>query len=87
MGIEELVDYCGREDLGALVKDPETGRLINPRISCGRCGSNQVCIPYRPWHPPRPDLSLDEEITQNRNELSWLRKERERYGNQLPLRQ
>ena len=87
MGIEELIDYCCREDLGALVKDPETGRLINPRITCGRCGSSSVCIPYRSWTPPRPDQTLDEEITQNRKELLWLRKERNRYGNQLSLRQ
>ena len=87
MGIEELVDYCCREDLGALVKDPDTGRLINPRITCGRCGSRSVCVPYRPWQPPRPDQTLDQEITDNRQEYIWLRKERERYGNQLPLRQ
>ena len=87
MGIEELIDYCYREDLGALVKDPDTGRLINPRITCGRCGSKSVCVPFRKWSPPQPDRSLDEEITQNRQELLWLRKERERYGNQLPLRQ
>ena len=86
MGIEELVDYCCREDLGALVKDASTGRLINPRISCGRCGSKSVCIPYRPWSPPRPDLTLDEELTTNCQEFLWLREERERYGNQLPLR-
>ena len=87
MGIEELVDYCCREDLGALVKDPDTGRLINPRITCGRCGSRSVCVPYRPWQPPRPDQTLDQELTDNRQEYIWLRKERERYGNQLPLRQ
>ena len=87
MGIEELIDYCCREDLGALVKDASTGRLINPRITCGRCGSRSVCVPYRPWQPPRPDQTLEEEITQNRNELLWLRKERVRYGNHLPLRQ
>ena len=87
MGIEELIDYCYREDLGALVKDPDTGRLINPRITCGRCGSSSVCVPYRSWSPPLPDQTLDEEFTDNRHELLWLRKERERYGNQLPLRQ
>ena len=85
MGIEELIDYCCREDLGALVKDPETGHLTNPRITCARCGSNRVCVPFRTWSPPRSDLSLDQEITRNRKELLWLRKERERYGYQLPL--
>ncbi len=85
MGIVELIDYCCREDLAALVKDPSTGRLINPRITCGRCGSSQVCVPYRKWSPPRPDQTLNEEITENRQELLWLRKERERYGNQMPL--
>ena len=87
MGLNELIDYCCREDLGALVKDPSTGRLINPRITCGRCSSNWVCVPYRSWSPPRTDQTLDEEITQNRKELVWLRKERERYGYQMPLRQ
>ena len=87
MGIAELVDYCCREDLGALVKDASTGRLINPRITCGRCGSRSVCVPYRSWSSPRPDQPLDEEISSNRQEYIWLRKERERYGNQLPLRQ
>ncbi len=87
MGIEELVDYCCREDLGALVKDRETGRLINPRITCGRCSSNRVCVPYRSWSPPRPDQSLDQETTNNHQEYLWLRKERERYGNQASMRQ
>lgn len=87
MGVIELVDYCCHEDLGALVKNPETGRLINPRITCGRCGSKSVCVPYRTWSPPRPDQTLEEEITHNHQEFIWLRKERERYGNQLPLRQ
>ena len=85
MGIEEIIDYCCREDLGALVKDPETSRFINPRITCGRCGSKSVCVPFRKWSPPQPDRSLDEEITQNRKELLWLRKEREHHGNQVPL--
>lgn len=85
MGVKELIDYCCREDLGALVKDASTGHLINPRITCGRCSSNRVCVPYRSWSPPRPDQTLEEEITQNRNELLWLRKERERHGNRVPL--
>ena len=87
MGITELIDYCCREDLGALVTDAKTGHLINPRITCARCGSARVCVPYRSWSPPRPDHSLDEEISHNRQEYIWLRKERERYGNHLPLRQ
>ena len=85
MGIEEIIDYCCREDLGALVKDPETSRFINPRITCGRCGSKSVCVPFRKWSPPRPDQTLDEEIANNRQELVWLREERVRHGNNMPL--
>ena len=61
MGIEELIDYCCREDLGALVKDPETGHLTNPRIPGARCSSeigtgSFIPVPSAAWST-RPRFS------------------------------
>ena len=84
MGIADLVDYCVNKDLEALKWDSSSMTYINPHISCGRCRSNRVCVPYRDWSPPRKHQFLDDEIFNNRQEYGWLRKERE-YADSLPV--
>ena len=84
MGLQDLVDYCVKMDLEALNWDSSSKNYINPHISCARCGSKSVCVPYRDWSPPRKNQFLDEEICENRQEYSWLRKER-RYADSLPI--
>ena len=83
MGLQDLVDYSVRLDLEALKWDSSSGGYINPKISCARCGSNRVCVPYRTWSPPRKNQFLEEEIHENRQDYAWLRKER-RYADSLP---
>ena len=84
MGLQDLVDYCVRLDLEALKWDSSSGGYINPQISCARCGSNRVCVPYRTWSPPRKNQFLEEEIHENRQDYAWLRKER-RYADSMPV--
>ena len=84
MGLQDLVDYCVRLDLEALKWDSSSGGYINPQISCARCGSNRVCVPYRDWSPPRKNQFLEEEMHSNRQDYAWLRKER-RYADSLPI--
>ena len=84
MGLQDLVDYCVRLDLEALKWDPSSKNYINRFISCARCGSQRVCVPYRDWSPPRKNQFLDEEIHSNRQDYAWLRKER-RYADSLPV--
>ncbi len=75
-GLVDLVDYCVRQDMEALKRDSSTENYINPYISCAHCGSRRVCVPYRDWSPPRKSQFLEEELHENRQEFSWLRKER-----------
>ena len=84
MGIVDLVDYSVKQDMEALKWDSSSKSYINPNIRCARCGSKRVCVPYRDWSPPRKNQFLDEEICENRQEYSWLRKER-RYADSLPI--
>ena len=84
MGLQDLVGYCVNRDLEALKWDSSSMKYVNPHISCARCGSNRVCIPYRDWSPPKNYQFLEEEIYENRQEFGWLRKERE-YADSLPV--
>ena len=84
MGIEELVEYCTRGSLETLRINPRSGCYENLYISCGRCGSSRVTIPYCPWSPPSPFKTLDEEIQHHTQEYRWLIKERKHHENNLP---
>jgi len=77
LGLLELVEYCERQDKESLRWDAEEGCFVNSHITCGRCGSRKVSIPYRSWSPPRPEMSLEQEIHHNREEFAQLRKERQ----------
>ncbi len=84
MGVIDVVDYCTKVDMEALRWDAERGCYVNAYITCARCRSRRVCIPYQPWSPPKDHVTLDEELLQNRHEFQWLRKEREKHADQLP---
>lgn len=84
MGIEELVSYCVHNDMQTLEILSNAQGVRNRFISCARCGSSSVTIPYCPWSPPNPYDTMEEEITLNRKEYTWLRKERQKHETDLP---
>ena len=84
MGVEELVSYCVHNDMETLEPGGHGEAPRNKYITCARCGSSMVSIPYCPWSPPHPYSTLEEEMTLNRKEYTWLRKERERHETDLP---
>ena len=79
MGVEELVSYCVHNDMETLEPGGHGKAPRNKYITCARCGSSSVTIPYCPWNPPKAYETLEEEITANRQELAWLRKERNKH--------
>ena len=56
----------------------------NNYVTCARCGSRNVVVPYVIWNPPLDNISINDELLENRNEFLNLRKERH-YENRLPL--
>ena len=83
MNVIDVVDYCIKQDMDALRWDAASGCYISAYISCARCGSKRVCVPYQPWSPPKNHVTLEEELKSNRQEFHWLRKER-LYADTLP---
>ena len=56
----------------------------NKFITCARCGSRNVVVPYVKWNLPLDYKSVEDELIENRSEYLHLRKERH-YENRLPL--
>ncbi|GAH86682.1 unnamed protein product [marine sediment metagenome] len=83
MGVIDVVDYCSKEDMDTLRWDAGTCCHVNSYITCARCGSKRVCVPYQAWSPPKDHVTLEEELKSNRHEFQWLRKER-LYADTLP---
>ena len=83
-------DWILRANLDDIVKyilrDPnETVTLDgNKFITCARCGSRNVVVPYVKWNPPLDNISIDQELLENRTEYLHLRKERHR-ENIMPM--
>lgn len=50
----------------------------NKFITCARCGSRSVVVPIVKWNPPLDNISINDELLENRNEFLNLRKERYR---------
>lgn len=84
MGIEEMVSFCVHNGLSSLEIKSHSGGAENRYISCARCGSRAVTIPYCNWSPPKPFENMDEELTANRREFAWLRKERAKHETIVP---
>ena len=85
IGVLDTVDYCCKETMQTLHWNTSMGCYVNAYITCGRCGSERVTVPYYPWSPPKDPISLDEELHHNRHEYQWLRKERENHAGTLPV--
>ena len=83
--LQEIVSLTEKDDQSVLRWNASKGEYENGLITCGRCGGRRVSVPYRSWSPPRKDLILEEELHENRQAYSWLRKERERYGHSMPI--
>lgn len=83
LGVIDIVDYCTKTDMDAMRWDAKKCYYVSTQITCARCGSRRVCIPYRPWSPPTGHVTLDEELTANRHEFQWLRKERAKHADLL----
>ena len=84
IGVEDLVSYCVHNDMETLEISANGGGAQNRYISCARCGSSSVTIPFCHWNPPKAYDTLEEEITANRQEFAWLRKEREKHETDMP---
>ena len=83
LGVIDIVDYCIKQDLDALRWDAEGSCHVSGYITCARCGSKRVCVPYQAWTPPKDHVTLEEELRSNRQEFHRHRKKRE-YADTLP---
>lgn len=87
LGLEELISLIECDEQSLLYWNSTNGWYENSHITCARCGSRRVSVPYRDWSPPREEQSLDQEIISNRHEFQWLREEREKYADTMPVLQ
>ncbi|MFC1583878.1 hypothetical protein ACFL4U_04250 [Candidatus Neomarinimicrobiota bacterium] len=85
LGLNELVSFTEGDDQSVLRRSTANGQYENDTITCARCGSRRVSVPYRRWSPPRKEQFLEEEIISNRQEYAWLRKEHEIHEHSLPV--
>jgi len=76
--LDDIVNYA--------LRDPNetVTNAGNKYLTCSRCGSRKVVVPYVKWNPPLDNLSIDEELLENRTEYLNLRKERH-HENRLSL--
>ena len=68
-----------------LRKDYPNDDFINPYLKCAVCFSGSVCRPLSDWQPRQPVIDLDDEIFNNRHNLTELRKVRKTNENILPV--
>lgn len=71
--LDDMVNYVLKQPNETINSNTE-----NTYITCARCNSRKVTVPYMDWHPPHDPISISEEIIKNRNEYHHLRKERDR---------
>ena len=83
MGVEDMVSYCMHNDIETLEINVNEGGAQNRYITCARCGSSSVTIPFCPWNPPMAYETLEDEVTANRQEFAWLRKERRKHETEM----
>ncbi len=74
--LHDILTYSLKNQEQAIQYNSQDGRYEHAYISCARCCSHQVCLPYSAWHPPTPNRSLAEELNEHRHEYLSLRKER-----------
>ena len=81
--LEDITSYVLKQINEVITFDSAHDHYYNTYVTCARCGSNQVTVPYSEWHPSMQPISLDDELINNRTEYNNLRKER--YENNLPV--
>ena len=75
--LDDIINYV-LKDLNETITDAG-----NKYLTCAKCGSRNVVVPYVKWNPPLEIVSIDAELIENRTEYLNLRKER--YENNLPM--
>ena len=68
--LDDMVNYVPKEPNETVT---DAG---NKYITCARCGSRNVVVPYVKWNPPLDIVSINDELLENRTEYLHLRKER-----------
>lgn len=76
--LDDIVNYVLRDPHETIT---ESG---NKYITCAKCGSRNVAVPYVKWNHPLDIVSIDAELIENRTEYLNLRKERD-HDNIMPL--
>jgi len=81
--LDDLIACVLRADSESLSFNREIMRYENRYITCVWCGSSNVTPPSCEYFPPREQVSIDEELKNNRNEYLRLKKEG-KYASLLP---
>ena len=81
--LDDLIAYVLRADNESLSFNREIMRYENRYITCVWCGSSTVTPPSCEYIPPREQVSIDEELNNNRGEYLRLKKEG-KYASLLP---
>ena len=81
--LDDLITYVLRADSESLSFNREIMRYENRYITCVWCGSSTVTPPSCEYIPPREQVSIDEELNNNRGEYLRLKKEG-KYASLLP---
>jgi hypothetical protein len=79
--LEDIVNYVLKSDTDALKWDPVSKRHLNRYITCARCSSKEVTIPYCKYNYHKHQ-SLEDELKSNQENFKQFR--RERHGDTLP---
>ena len=80
--LNDIVQYVIKQDAGALRMDHDLGEYVNSYLICARCGSKRITKPYSTWR--NHHRSLEDELRENNEEYSELRKEKYN-GHHLPV--
>ena len=76
----DLIEYVLRADGESLRFNQKIKRYENQYITCVWCGSSVVTPPSCDYIPPREQVSIDEELKNNKNEYLRLKKEGGNYA-------
>ena len=81
--LDDLLEIVLRADSECLIFNREINRYENRYITCVWCGSLNVTPPSCEYIPPKEYVSIDEELSNNRDEYLRLKKEG-KYASLLP---
>ena len=80
----DLIEYVLRADSESLSFNRKIKRYESQYMTCVWCGSSVVTPPSREYIPQGEEVSIDEELKNNRNEYLLLKKEGGKYARLLP---